>query len=184
MLLISCHGNLNSVLRVTYCFLATYGLAHDQLSWNVLLFSCNLIGQLCLSGPGYSSRPVNIHWKFFVRRDCALNQWLDQHMISRVFPLAYFRAWSINMLTSSFAEKCYIFLSKFPHCPHVLFTFTIIKFKKNYMKWNSPNSQVFPSTRWPCRVDASSCRTSSLLSSDSTVSSNISFDCLLSCVEK
>ena len=26
---------------------------------NVVLFSCNLIGQLCLSGPGYSSRTVS-----------------------------------------------------------------------------------------------------------------------------
>ena len=30
-------------------------MAHSQLSWNVLFFSCNLIGQLCLSGPGYST---------------------------------------------------------------------------------------------------------------------------------
>ena len=29
---------------------------HNQLPWNVLLFSCNLIGQLCVSGPVYSSR--------------------------------------------------------------------------------------------------------------------------------
>ena len=28
------------------------------LSSNVLLFSCNPIGQLCLGGPGYSSRTV------------------------------------------------------------------------------------------------------------------------------
>ena len=27
--------------------------------WNVLLFSCNLIGQLCLSGPGYCGRTVS-----------------------------------------------------------------------------------------------------------------------------
>ena len=33
-------------------------LAYNQLSLNVLLFSCNPIGQLCLSGPGYSSRTV------------------------------------------------------------------------------------------------------------------------------
>ena len=33
-------------------------LAHNQLSWNVLLFSNDLIGQLCLSGSGYSSRTV------------------------------------------------------------------------------------------------------------------------------
>ena len=30
----------------------------EQLPWNVLLFSCNPIGQLCLSGPGYSSRAL------------------------------------------------------------------------------------------------------------------------------
>ena len=28
------------------------------VDWNVLLFSCNPIGQLCLSDPGYSSRTV------------------------------------------------------------------------------------------------------------------------------
>ena len=116
------------VLRVTYCFLTTCWLALNQLSWNVLLFSCNLIGQLCLSGPGYSSRTVNIHWKFFVRRYCGPNQWLDQHVISRVFSLAYFRARSIKLLTFSFAENCYLFLSKFPHCLHALSTFSILGF--------------------------------------------------------
>ena len=30
----------------------------QQLSWNVMLFSCNPVGQLCLSGPGCSSRAV------------------------------------------------------------------------------------------------------------------------------
>ena len=30
----------------------------NELSQNVLLFSCNPIGQLCLGGPGYSSRAV------------------------------------------------------------------------------------------------------------------------------
>ena len=49
---------LNVVLRVTYCFLTSCLLAHNQLSRSLLLFSCNLIGQLCLSGPGYSSRAV------------------------------------------------------------------------------------------------------------------------------
>ena len=34
-------------------FFMSCWLAHNQLSWNVLLFSCNLVGQLCLSGPGY-----------------------------------------------------------------------------------------------------------------------------------
>ena len=33
----------------------------NLLSWNVLLFSCYPIGLLCLGGPGYSSRTVNIH---------------------------------------------------------------------------------------------------------------------------
>ena len=43
----------SSVVQVTNCW-----LAHSQLSWKVKLFSCNLIGQLCLSGPGYNSRTV------------------------------------------------------------------------------------------------------------------------------
>ena len=34
-------------------------MAHNQLSWNVLLISWNLIGQLCLSGLGYGSRSVS-----------------------------------------------------------------------------------------------------------------------------
>ena len=40
-------------------FFMSCWLAHNQLSWNVLLFSCNLIGQLCLSGPGYSNHTVS-----------------------------------------------------------------------------------------------------------------------------
>ena len=32
--------------------------ANNQLSSNVLLFSCNRIGQLCQSGPGYSGHTV------------------------------------------------------------------------------------------------------------------------------
>ena len=40
--------------------LSIFKLAHNQLFfWNVLLFSCNLIGQLCLSGPGYCGRTVS-----------------------------------------------------------------------------------------------------------------------------
>ena len=35
-------------------------IGDNQLSWNILLFSCNLIGQLCLSGPGYSSCTVTV----------------------------------------------------------------------------------------------------------------------------
>ena len=33
-------------------------LAHDQLSRNLMLFSCDPIIQLCLSGRGYRSRTV------------------------------------------------------------------------------------------------------------------------------
>ena len=53
---------------VTYCFFCFlffvffYELliAHNPLSWNVLFLSCNPICQLCLGGPGYSSRSVKI----------------------------------------------------------------------------------------------------------------------------
>ena len=41
----------NVCYRVTYRFLTSRWLAHNQLPWNVLLFSCNLIGQLCLMAP-------------------------------------------------------------------------------------------------------------------------------------
>ena len=43
-------------------FFTTCWLAHNQLSWTILLFSCNPIGQLCLSSPGYSSRTVKVLW--------------------------------------------------------------------------------------------------------------------------
>ena len=49
---------LNCVLQVTYCLITNCWLVHNQLSWHVLLFSCDLIGQLCLSGPSYSSHTV------------------------------------------------------------------------------------------------------------------------------
>ena len=42
--------------RVTYCSLTSCWLAHNQFSRNVLFFFCNPIGQICLGGPGYSSR--------------------------------------------------------------------------------------------------------------------------------
>ena len=42
--------------RVTYFSLTSCWLAHNQFSRNVLLFFCNLVGQLCLGGPGYNSR--------------------------------------------------------------------------------------------------------------------------------
>ena len=44
--------------RVTNCSLTSCWLAHNQFSRNVLLFFCNPVGQLCLDGPGYSSRPA------------------------------------------------------------------------------------------------------------------------------
>ena len=53
------------------------------------------------------------------------------------FSLAYFGARSIKMLTFSFAENCNLFLSKFPHCLYALSTLSIIKFKKNEMKYSS-----------------------------------------------
>ena len=50
---------LNFVLQINYCF---FLLAADWPTTtflrNVLLFSCNVIGQLCLSGPAYSSCTV------------------------------------------------------------------------------------------------------------------------------
>ena len=51
-------SKFNFVLWVTYCFFMSCWLAHSQLFWNVLLFFCNPMGQLCLSGPGYSSCTV------------------------------------------------------------------------------------------------------------------------------
>ena len=46
-----CYHYVNFVLWVNYCFLPSCWLAHYQLSWNVLLFTCDLIGQLCLRWP-------------------------------------------------------------------------------------------------------------------------------------
>ena len=44
------------VLQVTYYFLMSCLLTHNQLSWNALLFPCNLICHLCLGGSGGYSR--------------------------------------------------------------------------------------------------------------------------------
>ena len=41
----------NVCYRVSYRFVTSCWLAHNKLPWNVLLFSCNLIGQLCLMAP-------------------------------------------------------------------------------------------------------------------------------------
>ena len=52
---------LNFALRVIYCVFFSFFLrvadwpADNYHSWNALLFSCNPLGQLCLSGPGYST---------------------------------------------------------------------------------------------------------------------------------
>ena len=56
-----CYQYLNLMLWVTFClfvFFFTSWLVDNQLSWNVLLFSCDPIGHPCLSDPGYSSRTV------------------------------------------------------------------------------------------------------------------------------
>ena len=56
---------LKNAINIKFCaasnllFFTSYWLVDNWLSWNVLLFSCNPIGQLFLSGPGYSSRTVN-----------------------------------------------------------------------------------------------------------------------------
>ena len=58
-------------------------MAHNQLSWNVLLFSCNPIGQLCLSGPSYSSRTVKL---------CSLRPagYVREHIVSEKFDDLFF----------------------------------------------------------------------------------------------
>ena len=50
---IVCCRYLNFLFGVTYCFLTTCWLTHNQLSRNVSLFSCNPIGQLCLGDPAW-----------------------------------------------------------------------------------------------------------------------------------
>ena len=65
-----CYQCLNFVLRGTYCFITNYWLALNQLSWNLFFFfliSCNLIGQICLRGEGYSSRTS----KYYVLHELA-----------------------------------------------------------------------------------------------------------------
>ena len=54
-----CYQYLNLMLCITYLFFfPTSWLVLNQLSWNVLLFSCYPIGQLCLSDPSYNSSTV------------------------------------------------------------------------------------------------------------------------------
>ena len=64
---------------------------------------------------------------------------LDQHviMISRVFLVGLFRS-TVNKDVEFLSRgKLLLILSKFPHCLHALSTLSIIKFKKNKMKYSS-----------------------------------------------
>ena len=70
----SSRTTFNVVLRVTYCLFTSCWLARNQLSRNLLSFSCNPSGQLCLSGPGYSSRIVNIFLSVFFFFTYAVNR--------------------------------------------------------------------------------------------------------------
>ena len=58
-------------------------MAHNQLSWNVLLFSCNPIGQLCLSCQSYSSHTVKL---------CSLRLtgYVREHIVSEKFDDLFF----------------------------------------------------------------------------------------------
>ena len=42
------------------CFPSVVIMIDNQLSRNVLLFSCHPVDQLCLGDPGYISRNVNV----------------------------------------------------------------------------------------------------------------------------
>ena len=68
MLLISFRGNYDGHQRSRY----------------VLLFSCHLFGQLCLGGPGYSSRTVTVGPKPVRRIDTDYNAKLNiEHLFER-----------------------------------------------------------------------------------------------------
>ena len=64
---------------------------------------------------------------------------LDQHVISRVFLVGLFRSTVNKVVDFFFPGKLLhvLILSKFPHCLHALSTRSIIKFKKNEMKYSS-----------------------------------------------
>ena len=62
---------------------------------------------------------------------------LDQHVISRVFLVGLFRTTINKDVDFFFPGKLLLILSKFPHCLHALSTLSIIKFKKNEMKYSS-----------------------------------------------
>ena len=52
-------------------------------NWNVLLFSCNPIGQLCLSGPSYRSRTVKLS-------SLRLAGYVREHIVSEKFDDLFF----------------------------------------------------------------------------------------------
>ena len=62
---------------------------------------------------------------------------LDQHVISRVFLVGLFRNTVNKDVDFFFRGKLLLILSKFPPCLHALSTLSIIKFKKNEMKYSS-----------------------------------------------
>ena len=62
---------------------------------------------------------------------------LDQHVISRVFLVGLFRSTVNKDVDFFFRGKLLLIPRKFPHCLHALSTLSIIKFKKNEMKYSS-----------------------------------------------
>ena len=77
MLSCVCYHYLNFVLLVNYCFLTGCWLAHYQFSWNVLLFTCDLIGQLCLRWPQsqYSHCTLILLLMFVLSKKQCTNNW-------------------------------------------------------------------------------------------------------------
>ena len=69
---------LNFCASSNFSFFYELLIAHNQLSWNELLFSCNPIGELCLCDPGYSSRTVTVN-AISISRQC-VNFFLRGHL--------------------------------------------------------------------------------------------------------
>ena len=59
-------------------------IGHNQLSRNVLLFSCNPIGQLCVSGPRYRIHTVYAYMKHW-RRQCDSWVWDNRLLHKCIF---------------------------------------------------------------------------------------------------
>ena len=72
-----CYHYLNFVLWVNYCFLTSCWLAHYQLSWNVLLFTCDVIWSVnfVYGGPGHSTRTVHLLLMFALSKIHCTNNW-------------------------------------------------------------------------------------------------------------